>query len=164
MPVTLHPTWHPLFVHVAIGFTLGASLLVIVGAIAKGIGYKEFTLRLTYPLHVLLLLSIIFLVLAAGSALMDFPASAFAASPWFKFKTIISIITFFIYSGMYLLVALRAEDIWGSPASLAYMVVLAIAGGFLVFVLGAAGGYMAYGHSVLESVLKAMGLPLPRTT
>jgi cation transport ATPase len=162
MPISLHPTWHPMMVHMAVGFTLGSSLLIIIGAIAEGLKYRDFAVKLTYPIHVMLLLAIISLVAAAASALADFPAATFSASPWFKFKTIVTIIVFFIYSGMYLLVALVTDRIWRSKAALSYMVVLAIVGAFLVASLGAAGGYMEYGHSVLEPLLRILGLPMPR--
>ena len=162
MPLSLHPTWHPMLVHFAVGSTLASSLLVIIGLVAKYSGYKDITRKLTFPLHLALLFSLITLVLACASALMDFPASTFAASSWFRFKTMVSIATFFVYSGMYLLVALRKENVWENNACLAYLVILALLGGGLVTTLSAAGGYLEYGHSVLEPVLKTLGLPMPR--
>lgn len=163
MPISLHPTWHPMLAHFAVGFTMGTSILVVIGFIARLLGFKEFPKKLTYPLHVLALLSLISLVIVSASTLMDFPAASFAASPWFKLKTSFAILTFFVYTGVYTMVMLRRDRIWENPMNLAFMVALAVVGGFTVSVLGAAGGYLEYGHSILEPVLRALGFPMPRT-
>ena len=162
MPVSFHPAWHPISAHFAVGFTVGTSLLVIIGLIARLLGYRDFARKLTAPIHVASLLSLITLVLVVAGALVDFPSSTFAASPWFKLKTHLAVIAFAVYAGLYTTVMLKRERIWDSPALLAYVVVLALLGSGVISVLGAAGGYLAYGHSVLEPLLKLVGFPLPR--
>ncbi|GEM_PF-1838613 len=162
MPITLHPAWHPIMAHFAVGFSMGASLLVMVGLAAILFNNNGFAKRLTYPLSIMLLLSLISLAITGASAMIDFPAATFAASPWFKFKTTFEILAFFVYMGMYYTVLLKNEGLWEDKTSLTYMIVLAAIGAFTISVLGAAGGYLAVGHSVLEPLLEMLGLPMPR--
>lgn len=163
MPISLHPSWHPIAAHFAVGLAMAASLLAIVGLIARIAGRKEFAEKwLTKPLHVTALLTLWALILVGVSVMADFPASAFAASAWFRFKTTLAIASFFIYMGMYYTMVIRGERVWSDNASLAYLAVLAAIGAFTITVLGAAGGYLSQGHSVMEPLLKMLGLPMPR--
>jgi hypothetical protein len=163
VPISLHPVWHPLTAHFAIGLTMSVSGLIIVGLIARLIGKRDFAEHwLTKPIHVASLLSIWAIIIVGATAMIDFPASAFAASAWFRFKTTMAIASFFIYLGIYYTVASRGEKMWSDNASLAYTVILALLGAFAITLLGAAGGYLTYGHSVMEPLLKMMGLPMPR--
>jgi len=148
--------------HFAVGFAMGASLLVIIGLIAKLIGKRDFAEKLSYPVHVMSLLSLFALILACASAVIDFPTATFAASPWFRFKTTMAILSFFIYAAMYYVFMLKRQEVWTDNAATAYVVVLAIVGGLTISLLGAAGGYMVQGHSVLDFLLKAFGVPMPR--
>ncbi len=162
MPVTFHQAWHLITAHFAVGLTLATTLLVIIGFIARVIGYRDFARKLAYPIHVTALLSLIALVLVVLGALADFPAASFAASPWFKLKMEFAVTVFAVHAGLYMTVMLSGERIWDSPPMLAYTLILALLGGFMIMVLGAAGGYLAYGHSVLEPLLRSQGFPLPR--
>jgi len=164
MPISLHPVWHPIAAHFAVGLTMTVSLLVIVGLIARIIGKREFAEHwLTKPIHVLSLLSVWAIIIVGASAMVDFPASAFAASAWFRFKTTFAIAAFFTYLGIYYAVMARKEKVWSDNATLTYTVILALIGAFLVTALGAAGGYLSQGHSVMEPLLKLLGLPMPRS-
>ncbi len=156
--VTLYTPWHSITAHFGVAIPVTASILVIIALIAKLCGREDFARRLTYPIRVFLLLSMISLVLACAGALIDFPASAFASSPLFSFKTTFAIITFFVYAGMYYTVTLKDEEIWNTKLCLAYLIVLAVVGLFTVSTLGAVGGYLGKGHTVLEFVLRAFGL------
>ncbi len=159
MPVTLYPGWHAISAHFAVGFTVGTSILVVVGLLARLLGYREFAAKLTAPLHAMLLLALVSFTLACATVLADFPAATLAASPWFRFKALVAVVAFFTYTGMYMLVALRRERVWENTLLLAYTTALALLGGFLVAVLGAAGGMLSSGHTVLKPVLAALGLP-----
>ena len=133
------------------------------GLIARTAGRKEFAEKWpTKPLHVTALLTLWALILVGVSVMADFPASAFAASAWFRFKTTLAIASFFIYMGIYYTMVARGEKVWSDNASLAYLVILAVIGAFTITVLGAAGGYLSQGHSVMEPLLKMLGLPMPR--
>jgi len=156
--VTLYTPWHSITAHFGVAIPMIASMLVIIALISKFAGRDDFARKLTYPIKVFLLLSMVSIILACVGALIDFPASAFASSPLFSFKTTFAIITFFVYAGMYYTVTLKKEEIWNTKLSLAYVVALAVIGMFTVSTLGAVGGYLGKGHTVLEFVLRAFGL------
>lgn len=156
--VTLHSTWHIILAHSAVALPLCASLLVIIGLIAKTINEEDLAIKLTYPIQLFLLLTIIFIVLAFTGAMIDFPSASFVASPVFSAKTTLAIVTFFIYIGLYYLVALKKEAIWKERLALWYTVVLSIGGGICISLLGGIGGHLAKGHTVMEPVLHAFGI------
>ncbi len=156
--VTLYTPWHSITAHFGVAIPTFASVLVLVALVSKLAGREEFAKRMTYPINVFSLLSMVSIVLACAGALIDFPASTFTASPFFGFKTILAIVTFFVYAGLYYTVTLKKEDIWSSGPSLAYVTILAILGFFTVSTLGAIGGYLSKGHTVLDFVLRSFGL------
>jgi len=156
--VTLHSTWHIILAHSAIAFPLGASLLVIAGLVAKINDQEEFAVKLTYPIQIVLLLAVIAIVLAFTGAMIDFPSASFAASPVFSAKTSMAIAAFFIYIGLYYLIALKKERLWQDNSSLVYAVLLSIGGGICVSLLGGTGGHLAKGHTVMEPLLHALGI------
>jgi anaerobic selenocysteine-containing dehydrogenase len=49
---------------------------------------------------------------------------------------------------------------WDSKISLTYALILGLIGGGLITLLGSVGGYLSTGHTVLEAVLRFLGLPL----
>ncbi|MDO9565731.1 MAG: hypothetical protein Q7J15_03195 [Candidatus Desulfaltia sp.] len=156
--VTLHSTWHIILAHSAVALPLWASLLVIIGLIAKISDKEDFAVKLTYPIQIFLLLAIITIVLAFTGAMIDFPTASFAASPVFSAKISLVIAVFFIYMGLYYLVSLKKEKIWKENLSLCYAVLLSIGGGLCVSLLGGTGGHLAKGYTVMEPLLHALGI------
>lgn len=156
--VTLHSTWHIIFAHAAVALPLLASLLVIIGLIAKIKNKEELAVKLTYPIQIFLLLAIIAIVLTFAGAMIDFPSASFAASPIFSTKTSLAIAVFFIYLGLYYLIALKKEAIWKDTLGLSYAVISSIGGGICISLLGAAGGHLAKGHTVMQPLLHALGI------
>ncbi|MEA1967744.1 MAG: hypothetical protein U9N77_05955 [Thermodesulfobacteriota bacterium] len=156
--VTLHSTWHIILAHAAVALPLCASLLVIIGLIARIRNKEELAVKLTYPIRIFLLLAVIAIVLAFTGAMIDFPSASFAASPVFNAKTSLAIAVFFIYIGLYYLISLKKEAIWKDTQGLSYAVILSIGGGICVSLLGAAGGHLAKGHTIMEPLLHALGI------
>ncbi len=153
MVMTLHSTWHSITAHFGAAVPMIASLVVIVGLIAKIIGKDDFAKNLTTPLHVISLLSIISILLACAGAVIDFPLRSFVVSPYLSTKVTLAVIAFFVYCGMYYTVASRKERVW-EGASFGYIVFLAFFGALIIAMLGAIGGILATGHSVLEPLVK----------
>ncbi len=156
--VTLYTPYHSMTAHFGAAFPFVTSAIIILAVIYKSIGREDLTKKLTFPIRVMLLISLLSIMLACAGALIDFPPSAFIASPFFSLKTTFAIITFFIYTGLYYTFKLKEESIWESQIGIIYVAVLALAGMFTVSVLGAIGGYLGKGHTVLEFVLKFFGL------
>ncbi len=156
--VTLHSTWHIILAHSAVALPLWASLLVIIGLIARLNNKEAFAVKLTYPIQIFLLLAVITIVLAVTGAMIDFPSASFAASPIFNAKTNLAIAVFFVYLGLYYLISLKKEGIWTDNMGLSYAVFLSIGGGICVSLLGATGGHLAKGHTVMAPLLHALGI------
>ena len=156
--VTLHSTWHIILAHSAVAIPLWTSLLVIIGLVAEISGNEKFAIKLTFPIRIFVLFSIIAIVLAFTGALIDFPAASFAAAPLFSLKTSLGIVAFFIYIGLYYLVSLKKEDVWKNGLSLGYATFLSVGGGICISLLGGIGGRLAAGHTVMEPILHALGI------
>ncbi len=156
--ITLYTPWHSIGAHFGVGVPVIASILAITGILAKLIGRNDFAEKLTFPLHALAFLSMIAITVAFAGALIDFPGLTFKVSPFFRTKVILAIIAFFVYAGMYYTVMLKKEEIWRSSAALTYLGALALIGIFLISSLGAIGGYLGKGHTVLIFVLKVFNL------
>jgi len=156
--VTLHSTWHIILAHSAVALPLWASLLVVIGLIARLNDKEEFAVKLTYPIQIFVLLSVITIVLAFTGAMIDFPSASFAASPIFNAKTNLAIAVFFIYMGLYYLISLKKEGIWKDNMGLSYAVLLSIGGAICISLLGSTGGHLAKGHTVMKPLLQVLGI------
>jgi len=153
-------TWHIMAAHFAASIPLFASILIIVGVIAKILKYNDFAIKLTKPIHTVLIFSLISILLACAGALIDFPPGTFIASPFFRIKTILAVTVFSIYSVIYFMFLIREEEIWTRNISLGYTLILSIIGGALIILLGSIGGLLSTGHTVLEGILKLLGFPI----
>ncbi|MDK2372888.1 MAG: hypothetical protein QI197_05870 [Candidatus Korarchaeota archaeon] len=162
MSLVIHSAWHSMSSHFAVGFAAGSSLLIVVGLVAELMNKRELSSKLSYPIHVMSFLSLLSILVTCAAAITDFPTGTFVASPWFRFKTTLAIVSFFVYTAIYYMFSVMGREIWKDRVALTYAVILAILGGFTVSLLGAAGGYMAQGHSVLEFLLRALGVPMSR--
>ncbi len=156
--ITLYTPWHSIGAHFGVGIPVFASVLALTGILGKVFGKDEFAKKLTLPLHAFAFLSMIVITIAFAGALIDFPGLTFKVSPFFRTKVILAIIAFFVYAGMYYTVMLKKEDIWKSGGALTYLGILALIGLFLISSLGAIGGYLGKGHTVLIFVLKFFNL------
>jgi len=146
--------------HFAASIPLIATLLILIGFIARILGYREFARSLTKPIHYILILSLLSLLIASASTLIDFPGGTFIASPFFRMKTILAVAVFPIYSVTYFMCLVRGVDIWDKWGSLIYTLLLSLVGGGMIIILGSIGGYLSTGHTILEPILRSLGLPI----
>ena len=153
-------TWHIMAAHFAASIPLFTSLLIVIGVISEILGYEKFSRDLTRPIHILSILSLLSLLIASAATLIDFPGGTFIASPFFRFKTLLAVTVFPIYSVIYFMFLVKGESIWDSKFSITYTLILCLIGGGVITILGSIGGYLSTGHTVLEAILKYLGLPL----